>query len=89
MGLFVNLFFNSFYDIFIKKMILFEVVKMDELYYFSTCIITPDNTIKGALHLDNIDYIAFNKEAIFIGEKMNRLDQSNHHVRLIADSFDF
>lgn len=60
---------------------------MNELYYFSTCIITPDNTIKGALHLDNIDYIAFNKEAIFIGEKMNRLDQSNHHVRLIKPIF--
>ena len=42
---------------------------MDELYYFSTCIITPDNTIKGVLHLDKEVYIDFNKEAIFIGEK--------------------
>lgn len=42
---------------------------MNELYYFSTCIITPDNTIKGILHLDNEVYIDFNKEAFFIGEK--------------------
>lgn len=78
-GLFVNLFFNSFYDIFIKKMILFEVVKMDELYYFSTCIITPDNTIKGALYLDNEVYIDFNKEAIFITGKKNTFTRIDYY----------
>ena len=44
---------------------------MDELYYFSTCIITPDDTIKGVLYLDNEVCIDFNKEVIFIAGKKN------------------
>lgn len=42
---------------------------MDELYYFSTCIITPDNTIKGRLYLTDEVYIDFIRKAIFIGKK--------------------
>ena len=52
---------------------------MNELYYFSTCIITPDNTIKGVLHLDDKIYIDFNKEAIFIGEKKHSFTKQTYY----------
>lgn len=52
---------------------------MDELYYFSTCIITPDDTIKGVLYLDNEVCIDFNKEVIFIAGKKNTFTRTDYY----------
>ena len=46
-----------------------------EFYYFSTCIITSDNKVKGKLYIENDLYIDFNKEKVYIDQKPHTLTE--------------